>query len=124
MLRAVNAVYWAAAGVRFSMELAALASLAWWGWSAGGSPVQRASLAVAAPLAAAVVWGLFCSPKAAVPLPLLPTLAVQALVLGAAAWALLSLGKPVLAGVFAVLVVASAAVLLAHEGGAALTGAG
>jgi hypothetical protein len=66
-------------------------------------------------VAAAVVWGLFCSPKARVPLPLPVVLVVQAVVLGAAAAALLALGRPGWAAVFVVLVVASGAVLFVHD---------
>ena len=49
--------------VRFCLELAALAGLAVWGWEAGPDGVNVV-LAVAAPLAAAVLWWLFVAPKA------------------------------------------------------------
>ena len=48
-------------GVRFLLELCLLAALAYAGLQVS------VVLAVAAPLAAAVVWGLFVSPKARVP---------------------------------------------------------
>ena len=49
--------------VRFCLELAALAGLAIWGWETGPDGVNVV-LAIAAPLAAAVLWGLFDAPKA------------------------------------------------------------
>jgi hypothetical protein len=49
--------------LRFFLELAALAALAYWGATAD-TPVWPL-LAVAAPLLLAVFWGLFMSPKAA-----------------------------------------------------------
>lgn len=49
-------------GLRFLLELALLASLAVWGWSAGGG-VTRWALAVAAPAAAGAFWGVLLAPK-------------------------------------------------------------
>ena len=48
-----------ALGLRFLLELAALAALGWW-----GSTVHWA-LAVLAPVAAAALWGALVAPKAA-----------------------------------------------------------
>jgi hypothetical protein len=67
------------------------------------------ALAVATPLAAAAVWGTFCSPRAAVKLPSWPKTAVQLLVLLGAAAALSAAGRHVLAGIFAALVLVDAA---------------
>ena len=53
-------------GLRFCLELAALAALGWWGAQAGSSTALHVVLAIAAPLAAAVIWGLFVAPKARV----------------------------------------------------------
>jgi hypothetical protein len=52
--------------LRFCLELAALAGLAWWGAQAGSSTALHVVLAIVAPLAAAVAWGLFVAPKARV----------------------------------------------------------
>ncbi len=49
--------------IRFCLELAALAGLAVWGWETGPDG-WNVLLAIAAPLAAAVLWGLFVAPKA------------------------------------------------------------
>jgi Protein of unknown function (DUF2568) len=82
--------------VAFLSEVAALAVLAWWGWTATDLPLLRVVLAIGAPLLAAVLWGSFAAPKARIRVPLLAVL-VKVLVFGAAVLALLSLGHPVLA---------------------------
>jgi hypothetical protein len=53
-------------GLRFILELGALAALGWWGSQVGSNTALHVVLAIAAPLAAAVVWGLFVAPKARV----------------------------------------------------------
>ena len=88
--------------VAFFSELVALAVLAVWGWSAGGTTPVRLALAVGIPLVAAVLWGLFAAHRAPVRLPVLVVL-VKVLVLGGAAAALAALGQPVWAVVFGVL---------------------
>ena len=52
--------------LRFVLELAALAAVAWCGWELGGSTAARLALAVVFPLAVAFVWGTFIAPKARV----------------------------------------------------------
>ncbi len=49
--------------IRFCLELVALVGLAVWGWETGPDG-WNVLLAIAAPLAAAVLWGLFVAPKA------------------------------------------------------------
>ncbi|MDX2562030.1 YrdB family protein [Streptomyces sp. TX20-6-3] len=95
----------------FLLELAALAVLAWWGWESAESIAPRLLLAVAAPAAAAVLWGLFAAPKARFRVPVAGVLAVKALVFGAAVAALLALERPGWATVFAVVVVANTALV-------------
>jgi hypothetical protein len=65
-------------------------------------------LGVCAPLVAAVVWGIFVSPRASVQLPGLLVLLLQGLVFGSAAAALVATGHRTLALVFAVIVVINA----------------
>ena len=93
----------------FLLELAALAVLAWWGGESAESIAPRLLFAVAAPTAAAVLWGLFAAPKARIPLPPTGVLAVKALVFGAAAAALLALERSGWAAAFAVVVVVNTA---------------
>jgi hypothetical protein len=92
----------AAAALSFALELCALVALAYW-----GSGVHVA-VAVVTPLAAAVVWGTFCSPRAAVKLPPAAKQAVQLVVLLGAAAALSAAGRHVLAAIFAALVLVDA----------------
>jgi hypothetical protein len=77
--------------VAFLAEVAALVALALWGWSAGDSTGTKLLLAVALPLAAAVLWGVFAAPRAPVRVLGL-TVLVKVVVFGAAVLALLALG--------------------------------
>jgi hypothetical protein len=86
--------FWLA--VAFLAELAALAALAVWGWSAVDATGWRVVLAVAAPAGAAVLWGVFAAPRAPVRVPVLAVL-VKILVFGTAVLALFATGHPVLA---------------------------
>ena len=68
--------------VAFLVEIAVLILLAWAGAQVDGPTVLRVALAVALPVVAAVLWGLFAAPRArihSVPLQL----ATKVLVLGA-----------------------------------------
>ena len=89
--------------VRFVLELAALAALAYWGFTEYDG-VTAVLLGDGAPLVAAVVWGLFVSPKAKYGTPVRQAIG-EAAVFGAAVIALFAAGRPVLAIVFAALAV-------------------
>jgi hypothetical protein len=91
----------------FLLELVMLGLLAWWGAQAVSGLAGRVVLAVAIPLLAAVIWGLFAAPRARVHLPLAGILTVKAIEFGGAAVALAALGHPVLAIVFAVVALAN-----------------
>jgi Protein of unknown function (DUF2568) len=67
-------------GLAFLVEWLALAALAWWGAETGGGLVAGLLLGIGAPLAAAVVWGSYASPKARIELPLAGVIAVKAVV--------------------------------------------
>ena len=79
---------------RFALELCLLAALAYVGWKV------NVVLAVAFPVVAAVVWGLFVSPKARYPLSTMPWIAVQVVLFGAAVIGLIAGGSVVLGIVF------------------------
>jgi hypothetical protein len=51
-------------GVRFLLELGALAAFGYWGATMRTSGALRAVFAIAIPLVVALLWGLFVSPKA------------------------------------------------------------
>ncbi len=88
----------------FLLEIVAIAALTFWGWRAGG-----VLLALALPVVAIVLWGLFAAPRARFRVPVAAQLAVKALVYGGAVVGLLATGHLVLAAVFAALVVANTA---------------
>lgn len=94
----------------FLLEILALLFLSDWGWHNGASTGTRLLQAIAVPLVAAVVWGLFAAPKARIPVPLPAQLAVKALVFGAATWALFDLRMPVLGVLFALVVIVNTVV--------------
>jgi hypothetical protein len=98
--------------LKFVLELCMLAALAYWGVQAGGSTLGDVVLAIAAPLAAAVVWGIYAAPKARRRLPLVPRLALELSVFAVAAVALAVAGAPVLALVFAAVVALNTALLV------------
>jgi hypothetical protein len=50
--------------VSFLLEISMLAAFAYWGFHAAANPWLRWLLAIAAPAAAVIVWGLFLAPKA------------------------------------------------------------
>jgi hypothetical protein len=97
--------------LRFGLELAALASLAFAGWRLADGPAAIV-LAIALPLVAAVAWGVFTVPDdpsrgggSPVPVPGPIRLALELLVLLGGAAALAVAGAPVAAAVFGALVV-------------------
>jgi len=93
-------------GVRFLLELAALAALAYWGSQTGPLAVSIV-LAIAAPLAGAVLWGIFAAPKSRHRLRGARRLIVEIPFFGAAVAGLAATGQWVLAAIFAVVVVLS-----------------
>ena len=52
--------------LRFLLELCALGALGYWGFKTGNATITKIVLGVGAPLVAAVVWGIFVSPRASV----------------------------------------------------------
>jgi hypothetical protein len=88
--------------LRFALELAGLAAFGYWGFVVGDGLPLTALLGLGAPVLAAVLWGLFASPKAAVPLPGAAKLAFEIVWFGAAATGLAYAGRPWFAVVLAV----------------------
>jgi hypothetical protein len=93
-------------GLRFLLELCLLAALAYAGLQVS------VLLCVVAPLLAAVVWGLFVSPRARFPLRPAAWLAVQVVLFGIAIAGLIAAGSVVLGIAFAVAVAANLALVL------------
>jgi len=99
--------------VRFLLELAALAALAWWGVRTGETALTKVLLGAGAPLAMAVVWGAFIAPKASFAVPGPVHVALQLAVLAAATAALVAIQKHTAAEVFAVTAVVNGVALYA-----------
>jgi hypothetical protein len=100
--------------LKFLLELAAIAALAYWGATAADG-VLAVVLAVAAPAVFIVLWGLFAAPRAARRLPARSRIPLELGLFAVAALALVRAGSPVLAAVFAVLVVVNAALLTVFD---------
>jgi hypothetical protein len=103
-------------GVRFLLELCALAAVGYWGWSQHRGPL-RVLMAFGLPLLLAVLWATFAVPddpsrsgRAPVPVPGVVRLLLEWAVFAFAAWALYAAGSPNLAVLLAVVVVAHYAV--------------
>lgn len=93
-------------GLRFLLELCLLAALAYIG--------LRASvvLSILAPVVAALIWGLFVSPRARFPLPLSWWIGVQVVLFGAAVVGLIAAGSTLLGIALGVAVSANLALVL------------
>ncbi|WP_131737294.1 YrdB family protein [Actinomadura roseirufa] len=91
-------------GLAFLLELVALAALAWWGFTTGGNVLAHILLGLGAPILAMALWGAFAAPRAKYTVPLPFVLLVKAVVFGSGALALYGVGRPVLALVFAAVV--------------------
>jgi uncharacterized protein DUF2568 len=93
-------------GLRFMLEVCLLAALAYVGLQV------NVVLAVVFPVVAAVVWGMFVSPKARYPLGLAAWMGVQVLLFGCAVVGLIVAGRTVLGIVFGVVVAANLSLVL------------
>jgi hypothetical protein len=89
----------------FLLELCALGAFGYWGFKTGSATFSKVGLGIGAPLLAAVVWGVFVAPRAAVPVPELLRFVIQVLFFGSAAVPLYASGHRVLAIAFVLLVV-------------------
>ena len=102
-------------GLRFLLEVAALLAIAYWGFETGDSLPVGIALALAAPTVVAIVWGVLGSPKAALPVSDRWRLLLEGLVFGAATAGLYAVGHPIVAGLFAGLVVGNHALMQLWE---------
>src|SRR5919106_4043094 len=91
-------------GVRFLLELCALAAIAYWGWRTGSSTATRLVLALAAVVLVAVVWGVFRSESdAVVEVPTAARIVIEVAVFAAATAALAAVRRVGLAIAFALM---------------------
>ena len=100
-------------GLKFVLELAAFAALAWWGGTVGHGVVS-VLVAIAAPLLAVVVWGRWAAPRASRRLPVSRRVPLE---LGVFALAAIAIGTlSVVAGVVLAAAVAVNAALMTAFG--------
>lgn len=92
--------------VRFLLEIAALFSLGYWGWSQHQG-ILRVVLVVILPVIAAALWGIFSTPgdrsrsaKAIVAVPGLVRLIVELALFSLAVWAFFAADRPIVAVIF------------------------
>jgi hypothetical protein len=96
--------------VKFLLELAAFAALAYWGATIGHGGWAVVA-AIAAPAAAVVIWGLFAAPRAKRRLPLPARAPLELAVFGLAAGGLAAAGAVILAIIFGAVVIVNAVLL-------------
>jgi hypothetical protein len=101
--------------LRFLLELCALAALSYWGFQIGKGNLAKVSLAVTFPLLAAIVWGVFAAPKAAVPVSGLLRLLLQLVIFGAAVVGLYGSRQTTLAVIFGLLVLGNLILMYAWK---------
>jgi hypothetical protein len=109
----MNALRLVNLAVRFLLELAALSAFAYWAATINAHVGLRAALAIVTPLAVAVVWGLFISPKARYSTGRVGQAGLGFAVFAAAAWALFVRGHVALAESFVLVALVSSVLLYA-----------
>jgi hypothetical protein len=98
--------------LKFGVELAALASLGYWGASLGGSLPSAVMMALA-PAAMIALWGRVAAPKASWRLSLSARIPLELTMLLGAAVGLLAAGENAVAAIVATAVVLNAVLLTA-----------
>jgi Protein of unknown function (DUF2568) len=98
----VKSLTWAVAVLRFVLELCMLAAFAYWGSRATGTTAANVALAIAAPLGAAAVWGVFMAPRSRTRLSERRRIPLEIVLFGLAVAALADAGQARLAIAFGV----------------------
>lgn len=101
--------------LRFLLELFAFFTLGYWGYLAWPFPWPGVLYMIGTPLFAIIVWGLFRSPKARIPLDPVGRGIVEIAVMGAAVIAWTMLGQPIIAVVFGIVALVSGTINLRKE---------
>jgi hypothetical protein len=97
--------------LRFLLELAGVASLAYWGFHASGSTPVRIALAIAAPAVLVVVWAIVVAPGAENALPQFQRMVIGTALLELAAVALAVAGQRTAGIVLGVLILVNAVLM-------------
>ncbi|HET7578126.1 MAG TPA: YrdB family protein [Bacillales bacterium] len=87
-------------GLRFILELALLFSLGYWGFHVAQGILAEMGLGLGIPFAAAIIWGLFLSPRASVNISASGRLGLEMALFGFAVITLHSIGFTVVSIVF------------------------
>ena len=97
--------------LRFLLELCVLAVAGYWGWTVS-KDFTRFLLVIGMPLLLAILWGTFAVPddpsrsgRAPIPVPGVLRLTLELANFAFAAWALYSIGHPILGLILAILVI-------------------
>lgn len=98
-------------GVRFLLELGALAAVAYWAATLRASVVMRIVFGIAAPVVVACLWGLFISPRARFSTGRLGESGLGLVVFLVAAAALFDRGQMAIAQAFGIIAVVSCVIL-------------
>jgi hypothetical protein len=98
--------------VRFLLELCLLAAVGYWGFKTHSSWELKILFGIGLPLLIAALWGMFVAPKAAYQLDGVLYLAAEFVLLGSGAVALFASGKPNMAWIYAIMVVANKVLLV------------
>ncbi|WP_053360925.1 YrdB family protein [Bacillus sp. FJAT-27251] len=91
--------------LRFILEVCALIALSYWGFQTGKGFISKFGLGIGSPLLIAIVWGVFGSPAAPIPVHGFIRLLLEIAIFGLSAIALYAAGHPSLALIFIILVV-------------------
>lgn len=91
--------------LRFILEVCALVFLAYWGFQSSQDLLIKLIFGIGLPLFIAILWGVFGSPAAPKPFKGFHRLLLELLIFGLATLALVFLGKPSLAIIFALIVI-------------------
>jgi hypothetical protein len=93
--------------VRFLLELFAFFSLGYWGYLAWPFPWPGVLFMIGAPLFAIVVWALFRSPKARIPLDSVGRALIEIFVMGTAVATWFLLDSPIVGAIFGIVALIS-----------------
>ena len=107
----MSVVKFANEALRFLLELAALVAFGYWGFKSGAGNLMKWVLAIGIPLLAAVIWGTFGSPRAAVKLSRPLHLVFEVMFFGLAVASLYTARKPGLALAFGLIFAINEAML-------------
>lgn len=99
----------------FLLELAMLASIGYWAYLQGKSPLIKWSLAVVLPVLAMILWGIFAAPKSQYRLDFNARIIFELVMFSLAAFLLYKADHPTLALCFAALAVFSITVAFIYK---------